>query len=74
MNKHDPTKHYMQAAEAMTTEKLRHQLAQVYQAYNSHVRKTCVCLVPLTLNVMHFNVHVADLFGWHNGLVERSEV
>ena len=28
----------MQAAEAMNTEELRHQLAQVYQAYNSHVR------------------------------------
>ncbi len=59
----------MQAAEAMNTEELRCQLAQVYQAYNSHVRTTCICLVPLALNVMHLNLHVADLFGWHYGLV-----
>ena len=55
----------MQTAEAMNTEELRHQLAQVYQAYNSHVRNTCVCLVPVALNVMHLNVHVADLSEWH---------
>ncbi len=49
----------------MNTEELRHQMAQVYQAYNSHVRTTCICLVPLAFNVMHLNVHVADLFEWH---------
>lgn len=59
----------MQAAEAMNTEELHHQLAQVYQAYNSHVRNTSVRLVPLALNVMHLHLHVADLFGWRYGPV-----
>ncbi len=69
MNENDLRKHFMQAAEAMNSEELRHQLDQMYQAYNSHVRNTCVCLAPLALNVMHLNVHVAYLFGWHCGLV-----